>query len=423
MAHDGGSTSGSTKPPLDMGLRIHFSVMMFLQFAIWGAWATVIGNYLKFLKFDESLVGWVGSLMPLGAIIAPLIVSQLADRYFSSERLMAVLHLGGAALLYAVAQMHEPDQIYALLALMAGYALLYNPTLALSNSIVFTHVPDGTRDFPGIRVLGTIGWIASGFALDYVLGSKEQPVFQSNHFLLMAAGLSALLGVYSFFLPHTPPSGKPGDALPFVKAMGLFRDSSFAVFFGVSFVITIVLAFYYNFTGLYLEKAQEVKAVASTMIWGQVAEMILLPLLPLFLFRWGMKAVLAFGMLCWGIRYGLFAIGEPYALVFVGILLHGICFDFFFAAGFIHVDNQAPKDIRASGQALFGFLTYGLGMFLGSILSGYLAKGLTSEGTTDWRTFWAVPSVGVLISLLIFVAAFRMHKKPPTDLASGTAQG
>jgi MFS family permease len=196
--------------------------------------------------------------------------------------------------------------------------------------------------------------------------------------------------------------------------LGLFKDPSFGVFFGVSFVITIVLAFYYSFTGLYLEKGQGVTAVASTMIWGQVAEMVLLPLLPLFLWKFGMKWVLALGMLCWGIRYAFFAIGSPFALVFVGILLHGVCFDFFFAAGFIHVDNEAPKDIRASGQALFGFLTYGLGMFLGSIFAGYLAEWLTKDDVTNWATFWWVPSIGVLASFLVFVIFFRIrHKAPP----------
>jgi nucleoside transporter len=404
-----------------MGLRVRLSIMMFLQFAIWGSWATVIGNYLQHIGFDKSIVGWVGSLMPLGAILTPLIVSQLADRYVASERLMAVLHLGGAALMYWVAQIQSKDDVAMLLVALTGYSLLYNPTLALANSITFSHVPDGTRDFPGIRVLGTLGWIAAGFILDYGLTASGIPVQESSRFLLLTAGLSAALGLFSLALPHTPPSGKPGDAVPFVKALNLFRDPSFAVFFGVSFVITIVLSFYYNFTGLYLEQAHEVKAVASTMIWGQVAETILLPLLPLFLWYMGMKWVLALGMFCWGLRYAIFAVGQPYALVFVGILLHGVCFDFFFAAGFIHVDNEAPKDIRASGQALFSFLTYGVGMFIGSIVGGYLAKALTTTtqvngrpvDVTDWATFWWVPSIGVFVSLLIFVAFFRMHRREP----------
>lgn len=405
----------STPPSLDPGLRMNLSIMMFLQFAVWGAWYTVIGNYLTFLGFDASIVGWVYSLMPLGAVVSPLIVSQLADRYVASERLMAILHLLGAIAMYYVAQIKSKDQVVELLTLLTAYSLFYNPTLALSNSIVFSHVPDGQRDFPGIRVLGTLGWIAAGLVLDFVLGTEQKPAFESNQFLLLTAGLSGVLGIYSFFLPHTPPSGKPGDALPFVKAMELFRDPSFAVFFGVSFVITIVLAFYYGFTGIYLEKAQGVKSVASTMIWGQVAETVLLPLLPFFLWFMGMKWVLALGMFCWGLRYAFFALGQPYALIFLGILLHGACFDFFFAAGFIHVDNEAPKDIRASGQALFGFLTYGLGMFFGSIVGGYLAKALTTgtppnEGV-DWQTFWLVPSIGVLASLAVFVIFFRMHPK------------
>jgi nucleoside transporter len=408
-------------PRLDPGLRMNLSIMMFLQFAVWGAWYTVIGNYLTFLGFDASIVGWVYSLMPLGAVVSPLIISQLADRYVSSERLMAVLHLLGAVAMYYVAQIKSKDEVVALLTLLTAYSLVYNPTLALSNSIVFSHVPDGQRDFPGIRVLGTLGWIAAGLVLDFALGT-EKPAFESNQFLLLTAGLSAVLGVYSFFLPHTPPSGKAGDPLPFVKAMGLFRDSSFAVFFGVSFVITIVLAFYYGFTGIYLEKAQGVKSVASTMIWGQVAETVLLPLLPLFLWAMGMKWVLALGMFCWGLRYAFFAVGEPYALVFLGILLHGACFDFFFAAGFIHVDNEAPKDIRASGQALFGFLTYGLGMFFGSIAGGYLAKALTTgtppNEAIDWQTFWLVPSIGVLASLAVFVLFFRMHPKRAESTAA-----
>src|SRR4051794_16064569 len=185
-----GSDSPTDKPPLDLDLRTRLSIMMFLQFAIWGAWATVIGNYLKYLKFDESVVGWVGSLMPLGAILAPLVVSQLADRYVASEKLMAILHLGGAGLMYWVAQIHDKEQVNLLLIALTGYALLYNPTLTLVNSIVFTHVPDGQRDFPGIRVLGTLGWIAAGFTLDYVLTTGDAPVHESNKFLLLTAGLS-----------------------------------------------------------------------------------------------------------------------------------------------------------------------------------------------------------------------------------------
>jgi MFS family permease len=190
----------------------------------------------------------------------------------------------------------------------------------------------------------------------------------------------------------------------------------------VSFIITIVLAFYYSFTGKFLETGAGVKDVASTMSIGQFAEMLLLPFLPWFLKRFGMKSVLALGMLCWGVRYAMFAVGSPFALVIIGVALHGICFDFFFAAGFIHVDNTAPKEIRASGQALFSFLTYGVGMYLGSVLSGYVAEAYTNPetGVTDWRGFWMVPAAGVIASLLIFLAAFRM--KPAAAAADLSAE-
>jgi nucleoside transporter len=415
--HSSAATSPDV-PPLAMGLRIQLSVMMFLQFAVWGAWFVILGNYLGHLKFTNAQIGTMYSLMPLGAILSTLFVGQLADRYFASERMMAVLHLAGAGLLYWMAQIQDPGQFGLLFGVALAYSLVYNPTLALSNSIAFSHVPSGERDFPGIRVLGTIGWIAAGLIVGQVLSTPDRPAYHTNHPLLLAAGLSAVLGVLSLMLPHTPPTGKAGDAIPFFQAIGLLKEPSFAVFFGVSFVITIVLAFYYSFTGKFLEVGQGVKDVASTMSIGQLAEMVLLPFLPWFLKKYGMKSVLALGMLCWGIRYGLFAAAGTntslFPLVLVGVALHGICFDFFFAAGFIHVDNTAPKEIRASGQALFSFLTYGVGMYLGSELSGRVAQGLTNPETqaVNWQTFWFIPAVGVLVSLFLFLVGFRGRPAP-----------
>jgi nucleoside transporter len=411
-----GTADTSNAPPLDVGVRTKLSTMMFIQFAIWGSWATVFGNYLAHLNFEKDQIGWLTGLMPLGGIIGPmlLIFSQLPDRFVASQKLLGVFHLISGGLFVWVASIETKEQYSLLLIAMFAYAIFYNMTLALSNSVAFANCI-GERDFPSLRVLGTIGWIVAGLVLDFVLGSKDKAVHTGNTFLYMSAGLSIVLGVVSFVLPHTPPSGKSGDALPFLKAISLFRDHSFAVFFGVSFIITIVLAFYYNFTGQYLGSSHGVKNIASTMIWGQVAEIFFMLLLPVFLKALGMKLVLAFGMLCWGIRYALFAIsaGNPdlFILAFIGILLHGICFDFFFAAAFIYVDKKAPDDIRASAQALFSFLTYGAGMFIGSIVAGYLGKALTTKvdgvEVTDWATFWWVPSVGVLISLAIFVALFR----------------
>jgi nucleoside transporter len=278
--------------------------------------------------------------------------------------------------------------------LALAYALVYSPTLALSNSITFRHVPDGTRDFPSIRVLGTIGWIVAGLVVAYVLPiffplPKDSTIDMTHFPLLLAAAGSAVLGLYSFFLPYTPPKGKAGDPMPALKALGLLRNFSFAVFFGVSFIITIVLAFYYGFTGNYLSGSvfprlpENVRptSVAGIMTIGQISEMIILPFLPFFLYRFGMKWVLAIGMLAWGIRYLLFALGytgqvSPYVVI-ASLAFHGVCFDFFFAAGFIHVDNEAPPEIRASGQALFTFLTYGVGMWLGNMASGYVVNHYT----------------------------------------------
>jgi nucleoside transporter len=422
----------SSAPPLGMGLRLNLSLMMFLQFAVWGAWFVVFVPYVLKLGFTGAQAGLLFGNMALGAMISPMLVGLIADRYFASERLMALLHLAGAGLLYWMAQIQDPSQFPLFYAVSLAYALVYNPTLALANSITFTHIPDATRDFPGIRVLGTIGWIAANFFVGKALSQL------TNQPLLLAAGLSAGLGVWSLLLPHTPPTGRRGDALPFAKALGLFRNFSFAVFFTVSGIITIVLAFYYSFTGDFLGKVVKLDQIpsalasyfittdpetgkpaldiASTMLIGQVVEILFLILLPLCLWRLGMKWVLAVGMLAWGVRYALFAVGDPFALLLLGVALHGICFDFFFAAGFIHVDNTAPKDIRGSGQALFAFLTYGLGMWLGSIVSGFLKDLYTHDGVTDWRTFWIIPSAGVLFSFLVFVLFFRV-KKPETVTA------
>lgn len=452
-----GAASPSTfTPPLPFGLRVNLSIMMFLQYAVWGAWFVTLGVYLeKGLHFDGATIGWIYGTMALGTIFAPLVIGQIADRYFSSEKLMGVLHLAGAGLLYLMAQATTPSLVFTFALL---YALVYSPTLVLSNSITFSHVPNGARDFPSIRVLGTIGWIvATLVVIDHVLPQFHPHPDQTNLPLLVAAGCSLVLGLYSFQLPHTPPAGQAGDAFPALKAVGLLRSPSFAVFFGVSFIITIVLAFYYSFTGNYLADSTLPKlpghltvfgidiklGVASVMAIGQLAEMVLLPFLPLFLRYLGMKWVLALGMASWGIRYYLFALGaagkvDPW-IVIASLSLHGVCFDFFFAAGFIYVDEEAPPTIRASGQALFTFLSYGVGMWLGNVISGYVVDHYSSLHTIwqaltlpannllsalaalyvnsqvakvfhDWYAIWLVPSIGVGISLVIFVLFF--HMKP-----------
>jgi len=413
MAQGETSSALSQAPPLALGLRLNLSLLMFLEFAVWGSWYVVFYPYLKGKGFSDEQAGALFGNFALGAIFSSLFAGYIADRFFASERMMAVLHLVGAGLLYWMAQIQNPDDYWLLFGVSLAYCLLYNPTLTLANAITFRHIPDGTRDFPVIRVFGTLGWIAVGFLIDLLFASGGGTAVDTNGPLLLAAGLSAFLGLYCLVLPHTPPTARTGDAIPFLKAVGLFKDFSFAVFFSVSFIITIVLAFYFTSTSDFLKEAAGVKRIGSTMLIGQVGELIFLPLLPLFLWRLGMKWVLALGMLSWGIRYALFSVGGPkglpFALVIAGVALHGFCFDFFFAAGFIYVDNEAPRDIRASGQALFSFLAYGVGSWLGSLLAGKLMAVYAG----DWYHFWLVPCIGVLISLTVFVLFFRIQRRTP----------
>jgi nucleoside transporter len=395
---------------LELGMRLPLSALNFLEFAIWGAWYVVLGNYLNSLQFSRKDIGRIYATIPIGSVIAPLFVGAIADMYFASEQLLGVLHLAGAVLLFAMAQIKQPRAFFWT---ALAYALAYSPTLALANAVVFANVPASENDFPMIRVLGTVGWILAGLSLRLFI-KPGQPV--NNRPLLLAAALSLILGVYSFFLPHTPPKGK---SEVFLTALDLFKDSSFAVFFGVSFLITIALAFYYSFTPLYLESGTKVKPanVGPVMTIGQWVEIGFMLSLPWFLAQLGMKWVLLLGMAAWAVRYALFTVGRPFALVLLGIALHGICFDFFFAAGFIYVDKTAPEAIRASAQSLFAVLTYGLGMWLGTEASGYLNQWLTTEAidpntgektrVTNWNQFWLYPCLGALLSLLLFAVLFR----------------
>ena len=382
---------------------VRLSVMMFLQFAVWGAWFVVLGRYLgNTLGFSGTEIGSIVGTMALGAIFSMMIAGQLADRVLASEYLMAIFHLLGAGLLYLLAQVTSFGAFWWV---AFAYALVYNPTLAISNSLAFANIRQSAH-FAWVRVFGTIGWIAPAYAIDFLMPENSDV---TNRPLLLAAGLSVALALFSLALPHTPPSGKKGDALPFLRAFGLLRDPSFAVFFGLSFAITIALAFYYGFTNIFLGDVG-VKNIATTMSWGQVAEIGFMVVLPLALLRLGMKWVLAIGMLAWAVRYFLFssaADGTPYAFILLGVVLHGLCFDFFLAAGFIHTDNKAPPAIRASAQALFSFLTYGVGMWLGNMISGFVVDHYTVDGMKNWASIWMVPAIGASLCLVLFVLLWR----------------
>lgn len=414
------AAADTATPELSMELRIPLSIMNFMEFGIWGAWFVVLGNYLSSLQFSRKDIGRIYGTMALGTIVAPIFGGTIADKYFASEQVMGVLHLVGAVLLFAMAQIHTPRKFYWVALL---YACAYSPTIPLSGAIGFKHLPQNA-DFPSIRVFGTIGWIAAGLSLRFFIRPGEP---MNNRPLLLAAVCSLIFGVYSFFLPHSPPPPEAATAatslweqIPFLKAVELLKDPSFAIFYAVSFFITIALAFYYGFTPLFLENGMKVKTenVGPMMTIGQWVEIVFMVYLPWFLNAWGMWWVLVIGMAAWGLRYALFATLGPFPLILLGVALHGICYDFFFTAAFVHVANTAPKEIANSGQSLFAVLTYGLGMWMGNELSGILNQSLTTDATdpstgqtvrvTNWRAFWIVPCVGVAISLAAFVLFFKM---------------
>jgi len=401
-------------PPLTMALRIPLSALHFLEFAIWGAWWVVLGQYLEGLKFSRKGIGNIYATMSLGSIIAPMFVGAIADRYFAGEQVMGVLQLVGAALLFCLARITHQRLFYWVTLV---YALTFAPTIMLVNPLTFAHLPQGGADFPLIRLWGTLGWISANLFLKLLL-KPGQPV--SNRPILLAATLSLVLGVFSFWLPHTPPS-HDAKTLPFLEAVALFRDPSFAVFFGVAFLIAIAASFYFGFIAIFLEKKVGIRSdnVGPLTTVGQWVELGAMFIVGWSLNHFGMKWVLAIGMAAWGLRFGFFSLGKPLALVVLGVALHGICFDFFFTAGFMFVDEAAPRTISASGQALFAVLTYGLGMYLGTEASGWLNQRLTrevvdpatgvSERVTDWRTFWLIPAVSILISVALFIIFFHGH--------------
>lgn len=407
-------------PPLSLEVRIPLSVLNFLEFAIWGAWWVVLGQYLESLHFTRKQIGRVYATMPIGSIITPMFAGWLADSFFAAEHVMAVLHLAGAALLFALARIRQEKTFYWVALL---YALMYSPTIPLANAIVFRNAP---HDFPTIRVLGTIGWIVAGLALKLLL-KPGQPV--NNRPLLLASGLSLVLGFASFALPHTPPM--PSET-SLTQALELVHNPSFMTFLGAAFVVSAAFAFYFAFTALYLEKRIGVRSdnAAPLMTLGQWVEIGGMYVLQVLQPVWGFKVILALGMFTVAARYAIFAAGRPFALIVLAIALHGLCFDFFLAAGFMYIDNVAPESVSSSAQSLFSVITYGLGMYLGTEGAGWLNQRLTRETVdpetgaveriTNWRTFWLVPAIASAVAVLLFLLMFS-NPQPKAEKPSEAA--
>jgi nucleoside transporter len=399
--------------------RFQLSSMMFLNFFIWGMWFVTLGTYL--IKGDigatDAQSGLAYGTQCLGAIIAPFIIGLIADKYFAAQKILAVLHLVGAGLLYFISQNSEFSSFYVLLLI---YMVLYMPTLALTNSIALHQISDAEKQFSGIRLWGTIGWIAAGQIVGYMAWEANPGSLDIT--FQVAAAMSLILGVYSFFLPNTPPS-KSGQNVSIREVLGLdalkiLANRNYLVFFIASILICIPLAFYYGLANLYLNEAGMIGS-AQKMSFGQMSEAIFLFLMPLFFRKFGIKQMLLIGMIAWVVRYLCFSYGNIDAniwMLYVGIILHGICYDFFFVTGNIYTDQEAGPKIRSSAQGLITLATYGIGMYIGFWAAGKISGDhsiLDATGKVvnhDWQSIWMYPTVFAAVVTILFLIFFKNPK-------------
>jgi len=453
---------------MNLQIRFQLSLMMFLQFFIWGAWYVTAPNYLSTIGFKAGDFAWTYSVGPIAGMISPLIVGMIADRFFAAQRVLAAMHILGAVLMMAAARLMQlenpsPNIINTV---FFGYMLTYYPTLALTNTLALRNMSNVQKEFPGIRVLGTIGWIVAGLALTQVGWDKTINMFH------LAAGASLVLGLFSITLPHTPPLERgPVSARQIfgVDAWVLLKDRSYLTFMIASTLICIPLAFYYQIASRVVEMTD--MPIGRTMSFGQMSEIFFMLVMPLFFRRLGVKWMLAVGMFAWVLRYALFAVGAPDQITWMilsGILLHGICYDFFFVTGQIYTDQVAPKQIRAQAQGMLVLFTLGLGMTIGAQIAGRIetshtppasreySQQVVSKGAEiselqertpsaddaerpdweaslaklreeqsalriselnaiEWKPLWAKPAIFAAIVLLAFLLLFRAPIKPDDE--------
>ncbi|WP_449551221.1 MFS transporter [Lelliottia amnigena] len=384
------------------------SLMMFLQFFIWGSWSVTLG--LVMTQHNMSLlIGDAFSAGPIASILSPFVLGMLVDRFFPSQKVMAVMHLAGAAILMFVPGALMAENGALLIGLLFGYTLCYMPTLALTNNIAFHSLNNVDKTFPVVRVFGTIGWIVAGVFIGVTGVSSSVTIFQ------VAAVSSVLLALYSLTLPHTPA---PAKGLPVqlrdlfcADAFALLKTRHFFIFSLCAMLISVPLGTYYAYTASYLADAG-IADVSTAMSFGQMSEIVFMLVIPLLFRRLGVKYMLLIGMLAWFVRYAFFALGvseEGRFLLYLGILLHGVCYDFFFVVGFIYTDRVAGEKVKGQAQSMIVMFTYGIGMLLGSQISGALYNSLVAGQTVPqaWVTFWWIPAVAAAVIALIFLVAFK----------------
>lgn len=390
-------------------MRSRLAAMMFLQYFVWGAWYVTLGTFLAgSLHFSGQQIGWAAGTTAIGALLSPFLVGLIADRFVATQKMLGILHLLGAALLYVASYQQSFGTFYVAVLL---YSICYMPTLALTNALAFRQMQDPQQQFGPIRVFGTIGWIVAGL----IIGSLG--VEATALPMRLAAAGSLLLALYSLTLPDTPPLARGSqfkvEHIVPKEAIQIFRDRSMAIFAIASFLICIPLQFYYAFTNLFLNEIG-VQNAAGKMTGGQMSELFFLLLIPWFFRHLGVKYMLAIGMLAWVLRYVLFGFGDADARMWMlwgGILLHGVCYDFFFVVGQIYIDREAPRALRAAIQGIITLITYGAGMLVGSWVSGRVVDAYAAEAGHNWNSIWMFSAAFSAIVLVVFLLAFSEKQR------------
>jgi nucleoside transporter len=396
-------------------MKFRLSLMMFLEFFVWGGWFVTLGSYLgASLSASGAQIGLAYATQSWGAIVAPFIFGLIADRYFNAERVLAAAHLVGGVLMLALARTATFAAFYPLLLV---YMILYMPTLALANSVAFRQLRDPSREFSAIRVWGTVGWIVAGLCISYVFSwdSTDSIARGMLHNTFLMCGIASLvLGLYSLTLPKTPPAAdrtaRPElrDILG-LEALRLLANRNFLIFFAASILICIPLAFYYQNANQFLTELRVPNATGKQTL-GQMSEVLFMLMIPVFLNRFGMKTTLLVGMLAWAVRYALFAFGnagDRVALLLLGIALHGVCYDFFFVSGQIYIDSKAGLRIKSAAQGLITLATYGAGMLIGFWAAGKITDHYAAGAVHDWKSIWQFPAVFAAVIFVLFALLFR----------------